>query len=174
VRHQVIDCLILHNSLLPISETAWFNLFNRSCREECSVKRTFAIRLGLAGLMSCAAMAITTTADAAQPAISNSSTGWICTRWISNPPGTVCINAESKGYDAKYSNDSSTSHVVDFNLVRPGKPNIGDQGAFTAAPGSTHTYFFATGNLGCAQVYVYARVEGWTIFSNLESVAGRC
>lgn len=138
------------------------------------MKRTFAIRLGLAGLMSCAAMAITTTADAAQAAIPQSSTGFICTHWKipTMPFGTVCINAESNGYDASYTNDSSASHVVDFNLVRPGKPNIGDQGAFTAAPGSTHTYFFATGNLGCAQVYVYARVEGWNIFSNLLDAPG--
>ena len=112
----------------------------------------------------------------AGPTIPSSASGWICTGWGINgvPVGKVCINAESNGYDAEYVNDSTASHYVDFNLVADRGTRVGDQGAFWASPGSTHTFFFATGNLGCSRVFVYARIEGWNIFSNDVSTAGLC
>lgn len=162
------------------------------------MKRIFAISLGLVGLMPCIATAATTTAHAALPAarhdtvviisaaaarrpsagprIANSSSGWICTGWGIHgvPVGKVCINAESNGYDAAYDNTSTASHYVDFNLVSDSGITVGDQGAFWASPGSYHSYFFATGNLGCARVYLYARIEGWNIFSNDVSSTRLC
>lgn len=148
------------------------------------MKRAFAISLSLIGLMSCIATAVGPAAQAAQPAvrpsaglmIPNAASGWICTGWGINgvPVGRVCINAESNGYDAEYNNDTTTRHYVDFNLLTDSNIRVGDQGAFWANPGTIHTYFFATGNLGCARVFVYARIEGWNIFSNDVKTTGLC
>lgn len=161
------------------------------------MKRVFVTGLGLVGLMSCIATAVAPTAHAALPAARHDTAviistarahHWLagpripnnfnggCTGWSisGRPVGEVCITAESNGYNAEYYNDTTVSHYVDFNLVTDSNIRVGDQGAFWASPGTPHTYFFATGNLGCARVYVYARIEGWNIFSNDVSTAGFC
>ncbi len=159
------------------------------------MKRLLKLSLTLAGLMSVAA---TATASAAtihtariSPAVVRTTTTYhraagvripesdgynYCRLWGlgSEVLGWVCINAESNGYNAQYINTGTASHYVDFNLVTAAGVHYGDQGAFTSAPGSTHTYFFAVGNLGCSRVYLYARTEGWNIYSPSDSAAGFC
>lgn len=78
-------------------------------------------------------------------AVPDSNGFWECDVWTI---GSVCVNAESNGYDALYYNSTGASQYVDFNLVTDSGIRVGDQGAFWASPGSTHTYFFATGNRG--------------------------
>jgi hypothetical protein len=71
--------------------------------------------------------------------------------------GTVCISPEKNGYDAQYWNTTNHGTYIDFNLVIKSTGNwVGDQGSFTTQPGDgRHTYYFATGDQGCAKVVVY-------------------
>lgn len=104
-------------------------------------------------------------------AVPDSNGFWECDVWTI---GSVCVNAESNGYDALYYNSTGASQYVDFNLVTDSGIRVGDQGAFWASPGSTHTYFFATGNRGCSRVFLYARIAGWHAYSPDDSAAGLC
>jgi hypothetical protein len=85
--------------------------------------------------------------------------------------GTVCISPTSNGYNAQYWNTTNHGTYVDFNLIiRWSGQHVGDKGAFTTQPGDgIHTYFFATGDKGCAEVAVYDRTaqlpplySGWS------------
>jgi hypothetical protein len=64
--------------------------------------------------------------------------------------------------------------LVDFNLVTDSGMRVGDVDAFWAEPGKTYTYFFATGDLGCARVYLYARQLGWQAYSPDDSAGRLC
>lgn len=147
-------------------------------RKVASVKRLLVVGITTAGLMLGTA-ASTAAATAAVPgsrtapvtlthrhvaglATPQSGGFFVCYNWN---VGQVCVDATGTGYNARYYNYTGNTYLVDFNLVSDGGVRVGDQGAFWAGPGSVHTYFFATGNLGCARVFLYARQLGWQIYS---------
>ena len=85
--------------------------------------------------------------------------------------GRVCISPGSRGYTAQYWNNTSNATYVDFNLIiKSSGKHVGDRGAFTAQPGTgPYSYYFATGDQGCAEVALYDRTaheppvySGWS------------
>jgi hypothetical protein len=101
---------------------------------------------------------------------------WFCRPWGSGPnPDEVCINAQPNGYDAKFINGKNPTVLVDFHLLSSAGVYLPDQGAFWSSPGSIHTFFFTTRNLGCARVYVDdQRSPFWEEYSQSDSPAGNC
>jgi len=114
------------------------------------------------------------TAANAAPAMTNVPNTGIFFDCLSYSNGQACIDPLDNGFDAAYVNTTSITQKVDFNLVLPNGVHIGDQGAFLAAPGSTHTYFFAVGyapygyDHGYIGVYSRPPMPGWEIDSATE------
>ena len=142
------------------------------------MRRLLTIGIATAGLLFATA-ASTAAATAAVPggrtasvtltnrhtvglAVPQSGGFFVCYDWN---VGEICVDATGTGYNARYYNFTGNTYLVDFNLVSDSGVRVGDRGAFSAGPGSVHTYFFATGNLGCARVFLYARQAGWQIYS---------
>jgi hypothetical protein len=134
-------------------------------------------RFRITAVAAAALCAATATLGAAPAQAGARSDGlWFCRPWGSGPnPNEVCIDAELNGYNAKFINGSNQNLVVDFSLLSSAGVSLPDQGAFPAASGSTHTYFFTTKSLGCARVHVTdQKAPYWVEYSQSDSPGGNC
>jgi hypothetical protein len=70
--------------------------------------------------------------------------------------GSVCVNKDSRGYQAVYTRTGSGNVRTDFNLYCANGRWFGDLGAFNISQGQTRTYVFSVGSQGSCQVRLVA------------------
>jgi hypothetical protein len=109
-----------------------------------SPQRLFALLLAVLGMIGISA----------SPAGAAGSTQCASTTSL----GKICIQPQGGSYRATYTNTTSSTKYVDFNLVVKGGSRFGDNGAFSTSPGQTRSYIFALNNPGvCVRLYLYDR-----------------